>query len=105
MGHSLGHPCFQGHSRRDSCLVDVSDIFIFFCSGSGKGESEAQGREGWDFLLKIPGGGGSSGEEGLRCREGVCGELGNFEGGGAKYFFLGAEMSTKTVAGRGVPKN
>ena len=28
------------------CLVDVSDIFIFFCSGRGKGESEAPGGGG-----------------------------------------------------------
>ena len=29
-----------------SALVDVSDIFIFFCSGRGKGESEARGEAG-----------------------------------------------------------
>ena len=26
-------------------LVDVSDLFSFFCSGEGKGESDAPGRE------------------------------------------------------------
>ena len=29
--------------------VDVSDIFYFFCSGEGKGESEAPGR-GFSFI-------------------------------------------------------
>ena len=32
-------------------LVDVSDIFYFFCSGEGKGESGATGREGGSVLL------------------------------------------------------
>ena len=75
-------------------LVDVSDIFYFFCSG--KGESEAPGRgRGSVFLLKIPGergggpprrgGGGLPGEGGgPRGLEGVCTEFG---GGGARYFF------------------
>ena len=36
----------------------VSDIFYFFCSGRGKGESEAPGGGGVDYLLRIPGGGG-----------------------------------------------
>ena len=44
------------------CLVDFSDSFFFFCSGAGKGESEAPGGGG-RFLLKIPGGGGGSGRE------------------------------------------
>ena len=41
--------------------MDVSDIFYFFCSGEGHGESEApeMGGGGSVFLLKIPGGGGS----------------------------------------------
>ena len=39
-------------------LVDVSDIF--FCSGEGKGESEAPGEVG-DFLLKNPRRAGSPG--------------------------------------------
>ena len=42
-----------------------------------------------DFLLKIPERGGGSREEGPRGREGVCGELGIWGGGGAKYFFFG----------------
>ena len=43
--------------------------------------------------MKIPGGGGGSRRG--RGREGVCGELGNLGGGGAKYFFGGPETSTK----------
>ena len=35
-----------------------------------------------DFLLKIPEGGGGLQEEGPRGREGVCGKLGIFFGGG-----------------------
>ena len=44
-------------------LVDVSDIFLFFCcSGRGKGESEGPGGGGGTvFLLKIPGGWGEAG--------------------------------------------
>ena len=60
-------------------LVDVSDIFNFFCSGERKGESGAPGTGGADFLLKIRGGGLRGGEEG------VCGEFG---GRGAKFFFF-----------------
>ena len=41
--------------------MDVSDIFIFFCSGEGKGESEAPGKGGFGFLLKIPGKGAPRG--------------------------------------------
>ena len=74
-------------------LVDVSDIFYFFCSGRGKGESEVPGGVGDRFFIENPrrGGGGGSGWEGPRGREGVCtGELGgDFWGGGVKYFFSG----------------
>ena len=69
-------------------LVDVSDIFYFF-SARGRGRG-SPGRRG-GFLLKIPWKGGSP-KGGGGLREGVCWELG---GGGAKYFFWGAEMSTK----------
>ena len=72
--------------------MDVSDIFNFFCSGRGKGESEAPGGGGFDFLLKTPG--GVFRRE--RGREGVCGELGNLGEGGANIFF-GPEMSTKPL--------
>ena len=74
------------------CLVDVSDILIFFCSRRGKGESEAPGG-GWGsvFFLKIPGGGVSRrgrGAEGLGGRVQRIGELGG-GGVGAKHFFSG----------------
>ena len=61
-------------------LVDVLDIFNFFCSGRGKGSARRREGAGARFLLKIPGGGGGGVPqegEGLRAREGVCGELGN----------------------------
>ena len=70
--------------------------FYFFYSGRGKGESEVPGGGGGDrfFFWKSQEGGGVL-QDG-RGREGVCGELVNVLGGGAKYFFLfGAEMSTK----------
>ena len=65
--------------------------FIFFSArGSrGKGESEASGGGGGGKFIENPrkGGGGVLQEgEGLRGREGVCGELGNFGGGGANFF-------------------
>ena len=63
----------------------------------GKGETEAPGggEGGLIFYLKSQEGGGVLSEgKGPRGREGVCGKLGIF-GGGAKYFFFGAEMSTK----------
>ena len=56
-------------------------FFIFFCSGRGKGDSEAPGTGGMGFLLKIPGGGVS--------------RTGEFFGGGGLNIFFGAEMSTK----------
>ena len=63
-------------------------FLFFFCSGRGKWESEAPGRGGFGFFIENPRRGGGVQEEGLRGREGVCGELGNFEGWGAKYFFF-----------------
>ena len=72
-------------------LVDVSDIFYFFCSGEEKGESKASGRRRRSvFLLNIRGGGGcrlpgpggggwSSRRRGLEgegpggCLRGICG--------------------------------
>ena len=64
-------------------LVDVSHFF--FRLGEGEGGVRGDGRGGRGsvfFLMKNPGvGGGSPGREGLRGREGVCGELGNLGGG------------------------
>ena len=71
--------------------MDVSDIFIFFCSGKGKGESGAAGRGGSVCIENPRRGGGVQGGAG-RVSAGNLGELG---GGGAKFFFFGAEMSTK----------
>ena len=82
-------------ASRDSRLGGRFGFFFFLL---GEGEFEEPGGGGIGFLLKMPGGGGGVLQEGEgpRGREGVCGELGNYgTGGGAKYFFFGAEMSTK----------
>ena len=74
--------------------MDVPDIF-FFLLGEGEGGVRGARRGGVHFLLKIPGGGGGF-QEGLRGREGVCAELGNFGGGGgAKYFFSGPKRPSE----------
>ena len=44
-----------------------------------------------------PGGRGSPGREGPRDREGVCSELGNFGGGGAKFFFSGPKCPPRYI--------
>ena len=68
------------------------EYFLFFlCSGRGKRESEPP-VGGEDRFIESPRRGGSPGRQ-----EGVCGELGDFWGGGGKYFFFGAEMSTKNL--------
>ena len=59
--------------------MDVSDIFYFFCSGRGKGESEAPGGEGGRFFLENPRTVGSRGREGAEGPGGCLwriGELG-----------------------------
>ena len=69
--------------------MDVSDFFIFSARG-GRGEFEAPGRGGGDrFLIENAKRGGFPGGEGPRGREGVCGELGNFLGGGGLNIFSG----------------
>ena len=66
---------------QDLFLVDVSDIFIFFCSGK-EGESEAPGGGGRiGFLLKIPRGGGGCFLEG-EGPGGCLWRIGEFFGGG-----------------------
>ena len=78
---------FDLDSLRRKCtnLVDVADIFYFFCSGERKGESEAAGEGAGRFLIENPrrgvsqAGGGGGGE-------GVCGEL---LGGGLFFFRRG----------------
>ena len=68
-------------------MVDVSDIFYVCLLGEGKGESEALGGRGWGVgFLENPRRGGL--QEGQRGREAVCGELGNWGGGGGLTFFL-----------------
>ena len=74
--------------------MGVSDIFYFFCSGSGKGgvRGVGGGGGGGRFFIENPrrGGGGVPHEgEGPRGLEGVCGELGDLVGVGAKSFFPG----------------
>ena len=63
--------------------MDVSNIFIFFCSGEGKGESEAPGRGGGRFFIENPRRGGGSPTRG-GGGGGGAGRLsaGNFRGGG-----------------------
>ena len=75
-------------------LVDVSEIFYFFCSGEGKGESEAPGRGGGSVFFMdnprrgaLPNGGGGRGAGRVFA--------GNLGGGGAKYFFLRAVIPTR----------
>ena len=66
-------------------------LFFFFCSGKGKGESEAAGRGGVDDFIENPRRGG--GLLGGRGREVVCGAFG---GGGVLNLLLGrAEIPTK----------
>ena len=73
-------------------LVDVSDIFIFFCSGEGKGESGAAGRGGeGQFVFKIPGGGGGGPRRGWEGRV-SAGNLGELGGGGLNIFFRGRNV-------------
>ena len=76
--------------------MDVSDIFYFFCPGEGKEESEAPGEGGVRFFIENPRRGGVSraggGGQGRGAGRVFAGNLG---GGGAKYFFFGAEIPTK----------
>ena len=85
---------FVGGKKRHQSLVDVSDICYSFYSGEGKGESDAPGGGGVDFLLKnARRGGGVSGEGG-----GGWVSVGNFgRGGGAKYFFSGPKCPPRKV--------
>ena len=75
-------------------LVDVSDIFYFFCSGRGGVRSAGRGGGGIGFVLKIPGKGGGS-RRGAEGPGGCLWRTGEFGGVGAKFFFSGAETSTK----------
>ena len=68
--------------------------------GRRKGEREAPGGGGGSILIEYHRRGGLQEGEGLRGREGVCGELGN--GGGANFFVFGAEMSTMPIVSKKV---
>ena len=77
------------HSALTKFLVDVSDIFYFFCSG-GEREEVSEEVAGGPVLLKNRGrggvmGGGGGGGEGRQGGGCVWG------GGGAKYFFRGRD--------------
>ena len=83
--------------------MDVSDIFYFFLLGEGEGGVRGARQGGDRFCIENPRRGQFRGE-GPRGREGVCGELGNFlGGGGAKYFFSGPKCppGQSTVARKG----
>ena len=62
-------------------LVDVSDSFFFFLLGEGEGGVGARRGGGFDFLLKIPGG-GFSGGRGAEGPGGCLRRIGDFWGGG-----------------------
>ena len=80
-------------------LVDVSDIFHFFCSGEWKGEFEAPGRGGGAiFYGKSQGGGGGLPGGWGRGGEGPGGCLRGIWVGGLNIFF-GAEIPTKLSSG------
>ena len=67
-------------------MADVSDIFYFFCSGTGKGESEGAGRGGRFFIENPTRGGVSRRGRGVgRVSAANWGFLGG--GGGENVFF------------------
>ena len=88
---------FPAPELRTRILGGRFGYFLFFFGwGQGKGDRHARGGGGDDSLLKIPGGGGFS-----RAGEGGgCEGLGEF-GGGAKYFFFGAEIPTEDFSEKG----
>ena len=69
-----------------SSLVDVLNIFYFFCSGEGKGEFEAPGG-GEQFFIENPRRGGLR-QVGAEGRGAGRVFAGNF-GGGLNIFFRG----------------
>ena len=79
----------------------TSRIFsIFFCSGRRKGESEAPGGGGGSrFLIENPRRGGLQEGRGGGAGRVSAANFWELGGGGAKYFFFGAEMSTKLLFG------
>ena len=77
-------------------------FFFFSAQGGGRGSLRLrEGAGGSVFYLKSQegGGGGSPAQEGPRGREGVCGELGNFFGGGGlNLFFSGPKCPPSAYA-------
>ena len=79
--------------------MDVSDIF-FFCSGEGKGESEAPGGGGGRFFIENPRRGeGSPGGAGGRGAGRVSAR--NLGGGGPNIFFRGRNSHQERVLSGG----
>ena len=69
-------------------------FFFFFLLGEGEGGARGPGGGGrYRFFIENPRRGGGL-QDGGRGAERVCGELGNFFGGGI-FLFFGVEMSTK----------
>ena len=67
-------------------------FFVFSAQGGGRGSSRRQERGGDRFFLEDPWrGGGLQEGEGLMGREGVCGELGFFWGGGGLNIFFSGQ--------------
>ena len=62
--------------------MDVSDIFYFFWSGRGKGESEALGGGGVGFFIENPKGGGGVSRRGAEGPGGCVRRIGDFFWGG-----------------------
>ena len=82
-------------------LVDVSDIFYFFCLGEGKGESVAPGRGGGRFFFSENPrrAGGFSHERG--GGEGLGGCLRGILGGSLDIFFRGRNAHQVLIVGGG----
>ena len=81
-------------------LGDVSDIFYFLCAGEGGSGCLGRRERGrFDFLLKIPGGGGFRGGGRGRGAGRVSAANGEFGGGGggAKCFFRGRNVHQVSV--------
>ena len=72
-------------------LMDVSDIFYFFCSGKGKGSPSARREGRGRFFIEHPRRGGLPGEgAGAEGLEGVWRDFGGEEG---YFFFWGGRNS------------
>ena len=83
VNEGLGKDLYNSVKSLFSCLVDVSDIFYFFCLGGGKGECEASGGGGgFDFCWKSQEGGGFPGRGGAEGPGGCLRRIGEFGGGG-----------------------